>query len=100
MGGRERERGGRRDGQGRRNRVSEQAGKLSGRVSSLPVTTVTSYACSICESGRRQSGHADSQAHDLPGNTHQNKASLDKAVPETGAPVGPEEQVTRLHICD
>lgn len=32
----------------------------------------------------------DSQAPDLPGNTHQNKASSDKVVPETGAAVGPE----------
>lgn len=46
-----------------------------------------------------KSGHADSQAPDLPGNTRQNKASSDKAVPEAGAAVGPEEQVTRLHIC-
>lgn len=34
--------------------MSEQAGKLSGRVSSLPVTMVTSYACSIFESGESQ----------------------------------------------
>lgn len=37
----------------------------------------------------------DSQASDLPGNTYQNKASSDKAVPEMGAPVCPEEQVPR-----
>lgn len=37
-----------------RESAGRQAGRLSGRVSSLQVTMVTSYARSTCESGESQ----------------------------------------------